>query len=240
MSWRFWKKIIPIPKSLHPHLDWWLEKRTQRSTVAFPRPRSTNVYRRLKRRLGRTLRGLYCKRHLIRDRKSPPYQFSRVKGSFSGPQELRASLQGPDCVSGNGQHNCGILYQQGEQYKIRLSVCPPLEASVLVPPQRDSPEGKTHPKSFECNSRQVVQTQTSDPDRVVPISAGIQSFVLQMGPTTAGPSCNPVQPQTPKVRVTRTGSNSLGSGRLEPPMGELGCLHLSTSLTTQQGSIQSD
>ena len=208
------EEIIPIPKSLHPHLDWWLDERnvSSGSTVASPRPCSTNVYRRLKRRLGHTLRGLHCKRRMVRHRRSPPpYQFPRVKGSVSGPQELQAYLMGPDCVSGNRQHNCGILHQQGGWYEIRLSVCPSLEASVLEPPQGNSPEGKTHPRSLECNSRQIVQTRF-----------------------------NPVQPKTSQVCVTGTGSKSLGSRRLEPPMREFGCLRLSNSLTTQQSSIQSD
>ena len=56
-----------------------------------------------------------------------------------------------------------------------------------------------------------------------------------MGPTTAGPFCNPVQPQTWEVCVTGSGSNSL-----EHPMGQSGYLRLPTSFTTQHGRIQSD
>ena len=116
--------------------------------------------------------------------------FSGVKGSLPGPQEFRASLQGPDCIDSNGQHDCGFLHQQGGRYEIRLSLSPPLETSVLVLPQRNSSEGSTHPRSLECNSRQAVQTQSSDPDRVVPISAGVQSLVLKMGPATCRSVCN--------------------------------------------------
>ena len=61
-----------------------------------------------------------------------------------------------------------------------------------------------------------------------------------MGLTTAAPFCNPVQSQTSKVCVTGTRSNSLGSRRLDPPMGGPACLHLCTSLATQKGSIQGD
>ena len=60
-------------------------------------------------------------------------------------------------------------------------MCPPLEASVLVPSQGNSTQGMTHSRSLKCNSRQIVQTKASDPDRVIPISAGVQSLVLQMG-----------------------------------------------------------
>ena len=201
------------------------EKRTPESTVASPRLRSTNVYRRLKRRLGITLRGLHCKRRVVKHRKSLPYQFSGVKSSLPGPQELQASLQGSDCSSSNGQHNC---------------VCPPLKASVMVPSQGNSPEGQTHPRPLECYNGQIFQTQTSDSAGMVPISAGVQSLVFQMEPTTARPFYNLVQSQTSQVCVTGTGSKGLGSRRLEPDIGEPRCLRLSTSVTTQQGSFQGD
>ena len=104
----------------------------------------------------------------------------------------------------------------------------------------NSPEGKAHPRLLECDCRQVVQAQSSNPDRVVPISAVVQSLVLQMGPSTAGPVCHPVQSQTPQVCFTSSRSESLGSGYPEPPMEGSGCLHLSTSLTTQPGGLQGD
>ena len=136
------------------------------ATAASRRPCSTDVYRSLKRRLGHTLRGLYCKRRLVRTRKSPPYKLSRVESSVPGPQGLRASLQGSDCVDSHGQHHCGFVHQQGGRYEIRLSMCrincPPLETSVLVPSQGNSPEGKTHSRPLECNHGQIVQIQTSD------------------------------------------------------------------------------
>ena len=81
-------------------------------TITSPSTRSTGIYRRLKRGLGRTLRALHCKRHLVRPRKSPPHQLLGTKSSFSGPQEFRASLQGPDCSDNNRQHNCGFLHEQ--------------------------------------------------------------------------------------------------------------------------------
>ena len=123
--------------------------------------RSSNLYRRLKRRLGRSLRRSHSKRRLVGARKSPAYKFSRAQGRFSGPQEFRASLQGPDCSDSNRQHNCGFLHQQGGRYEIRLSLCPPLETSVLVPSQANSSQGKTHSGALERDSGQT--TQSSDP-----------------------------------------------------------------------------
>ena len=134
---------------------WW--KCTPGSTVASLKSCPSVVQRHIKRRLGRTLRGLYCKRHVVRHRKSSPYQFPGTKGSVSGSQEFRATLRGSDCVGSNGQHNCGFLYQQRGRFEIRLSLCPPLETSVLVPSQANSPEGQAH--SRVCPQLDLFATQ---------------------------------------------------------------------------------
>ena len=210
------------------------------STIALPSARPTNVYRRLKRRLGGTFRGLHYKRRLVRHRKSPSHHLLGVKSSLPGPQEFRASLQGPDCSDSYRQHKCGLLHQEGGWYEIRLSLCPPLETSVLVSPQRDSSAGSAHSRSLECYSRQAVQTQLSDSDRVVTISTGVQSLVLKLGPATCRSICNPVQSQTSQVCVTGSRSDSLGSGRPQSVMGKSGCVRLSSSLPTQPNDFQGD
>ena len=56
------------------------EQSAEGPTPAPPSTRSSAVYRRLKRRLGRTLRGLHCKRRLVTPRKSPPHKLPRVEG----------------------------------------------------------------------------------------------------------------------------------------------------------------
>ena len=59
-----------------------------------------------------------------------------------------------------------------------------------------------------------------------------------MGPATGRPICNPVQPQTSQVCVTSTESNSLGSRRHEPVVGESECVHLSSSFSTQPSDLK--
>ena len=211
---------------------------TARATPTCPTSRSTSFYRRLKRRLGRSLRRGYSARCLVRTRKSPPYKLSRAESSLSGPQEFRASLQGSGCSHSHRQHNCGCLHQQARRYEIRLSLCPPVETSGLVPSQRNNPEGKAHSGSPECDSGQTIQAQSGDPDRMVPVPTSVQSLVLQLGPPTGGPLCNPVQPQTSPVCVTGAGSGSLGCGRPQHTMGESGCLRLSSGLTAQSGDVE--
>ena len=61
---------------------------TQGLALTPPSTRSTDIYRRLKRRVGRTLRGIHSKRRLVRARKSSPLQLLGAQGSSSGPQEF--------------------------------------------------------------------------------------------------------------------------------------------------------
>ena len=229
--------IAPVSSS-SPRLVVGREQCTTGSASTSSAARTAVVYRHLKRRLGHSLRGLHCKRRLVRTRKSPPHKFFGAKGSVSGPQEFRASLQGPDCSGSNGQHNCGILHQQRRGYEIRLSLCPPLETSILVPSQGNSPEGKAHSRSLERDSGQAVQAQSGNPNRVVPGSTGVQSLVLELGSASGGLVCHSAQSQTPQVCVTGSGSDSLGGGRPESSMGKSAGLRFSSSLSAPPSDFQ--
>ena len=153
-----------------------------RSAVAPPSAPCSILYRRLKQRLGCTLSGLHCKRRLVPYGKSPSHKLSRTESSPSGIKTVRASVQRPICSCCNRQHDSGLLHKQARGYEVRLSLCPPVEAPVLVPSQRNCSESKAHSRSLECDSGQAFQAQSSDPNRVVPLSAGVQSLVFQVGP----------------------------------------------------------
>ena len=113
-----------------------------------------------------------------------------------------------------------------------------METSILVPSQGHNPMGQTHSRSLECDSRQTFQVQSSKPDRVVPLSTGVQSVVLQVGPTTGGFVCDPVQPQATKLCVTGAGSGSLGSRRPEFILGASEHLHLPSSRPASPGNLK--
>ena len=207
-------------------------------TLASIKSRPSTVYRRIKRRLGRSLRGLYGKRRLVRSRKPTSYQLLGTQGSFSGPQEFRTSLPKPDCLGGDRQYNCGRLYQQTRGYEIRFSLCPSLETPFLVPSQRNSSESQAHSGSTECHSRQAVPTQSGDPDRVVPVPTGVQSLVFQLGPAADRSFCHQIQSQASQVCLSSSGFDSLGGGCSQPYMGQPERVRLSPSLPAHSGHIQ--
>ena len=105
---------------------------SERSTFTPLTTRPPIVYRCLKRRLGRTLRRLHCKRSLVQTRRRLAHKFTRAQSGFAGPKTVQAFVLEPDHSSLHRQHNSGFLHQQGGGYGIRLSLCPPLEAPVVV------------------------------------------------------------------------------------------------------------
>ena len=104
--------------------------------------------------------------------------------------------------------------------------------------QEDSSAGQTHPRSLECHSGQAIPAQSSDPDRVVPISTGIQSLVLQLGPTADRPVCDPIQSQASQVYLSGTGLDSLRSGCSQPFMEQPGRVCLSSSIPSESGRVE--
>ena len=210
----------------------------KRATLAPSSARPTDFYRRLKRRLGRTLRGIHSKRRLVRNRKSPPHQLLGTQGSSSGSQEFREAVQGTDCPHSNRQHDCSVLHQQRGRYEIRVSLCPTLAASSLVSSQEDNSAGQAHSGSLECHSRQAIPAQPGYPDRVVPVSTGVQSLVLQLGPAADRSFCHPIQSQASQVCLSSSGFDSLGGGCSQSTMEQPGRVRLSSSLPSQSGHVQ--
>ena len=102
------EKVIPIPLSLHPHLDWWLEEdNILTGQPLHPLQHTLQIFTDASNEGwgahlgGSTARGVWSE-----PESRLHINFLGVKSSLTGPQEFRASLQGSDCSDSNGQHNC--------------------------------------------------------------------------------------------------------------------------------------
>ena len=149
------------------------EKCPKGSTLTPPTTRDTNLYRRLKRRLGCSLRRLHSKRYLVSARKQVAHKLLRAKSRVVSTKKIptiSARKGRPDCH--RQHHSCGI-HQQGGRYEVRFTLCPSLAAPMLVQSQTNSTEGQTYSGPSECNCRQVVSPGTGHSDRVVPPSGDL-------------------------------------------------------------------
>ena len=80
------EKIIPLPRSLHPHLQWWLEEsNVLQGQPLHPIKHALQIFnRRIKRRVGRSLKRAHCKRVLVSAGKQTTHKLPGTKSSLFG------------------------------------------------------------------------------------------------------------------------------------------------------------
>ena len=189
---------------------------------------SANFYRRIKRRVGRSLKRAHCKRFLVSSRKQTTHKLPGTQGSLSSLKRVPRPLCKPNSPSGYRQHNSCSIHKQGRRHEVGPSVCPPLENLDLVFPETSDPKSLPYSRPAKCDSRQAIQTGSDHPDRMVPPSGGFPEPMQEMAPTSNRSLCHEIQPQTTTVCVPSSGLPSSGSRCSHPAMGGPGRLCLPT------------
>ena len=87
-------------------------KRDERCRPSSQRPQYPTLYRRLTRRLGRSLRPKFHKGSVVRSGKKATHICPRIEGGLPGPSRLQGPVPESNSVSCNGQLNSGSLHQQ--------------------------------------------------------------------------------------------------------------------------------
>ena len=126
-------------------------KRDERCRPSSQRPQHSTLYRRLKRRLGRSLRSNLYKGSVVRPGKKATHKCSRVEGDLSGPSKLQGPASEPNSVGCNGQLNSGSLHKQTRRNSLSRDVCSPVEDHDMVPSLPDTIESQTHSRVSECD-----------------------------------------------------------------------------------------
>ena len=209
-------------------------KRTHRSTTTPSETCSANFYRRIKRRVGRSLRRAHCKRNLVLARKQTAYKLPRTQDSFSSLKRVPKALLQQYCSDSYIQHYSGVIHKQGRRHEIGHTLCPTVEDLDLVYQKSSHPQGPTHSRPAECGSRQAIQARPDHSDGMVPPSRGISNNLLQVAPASDRPFCHKVQQQTTSVCVSSTGLHGHCSGFPQFAMGGSGCLCLPTNSSVEQ------
>ena len=173
-----------------------------RSTFTPSKRCSANIYRRIKRRVGHSLRRAHCKGNFVPSRKQVAHKLPRAKSSFSSSKRVSKPLLQQDSTDSYRQHNSGCLYQQRGGDEIGLPVCPTMENPVLVHQEAGDSQGMPHPRLAEHDSRQAIQTGPDHSNRVVTSSRSVQNFMLLVAPAPSRSVCPQVQHQTTTVCLT--------------------------------------
>ena len=190
--------------------------------------RSADIYRRIKRRVGRSLKRAHCKRPLVGAGKQSAHKLPGTESSLPSLKRIPRSLYRKDSSSGNRQHHSGGIYKQGRRHEVRPSLCPIVENLDLVFPETSDAKSPPHSRSSQCDSGQVIQTGSDHPDRVVPPPRDLSEDMQQMAPASNRSLCNEIQPQVTSVCISSTGPPGYSSGCTHSTMGGPGCLCLPT------------
>ena len=117
IQWHF-KRHWRVPESLSPQC---LTRSTRASFASCP----SGLYRRLKRRLGCSLRRRHGKWRLVSSRKPATHKFPGIKSCTAGSKKVSTHSTGEDCSSGHRQHySCGVAYINKEGGMRSGSLCP--------------------------------------------------------------------------------------------------------------------
>ena len=165
-------------------------------------PQYPTLYRRLKRRLGRSLRSKFYKRAVVRAGKKATHKCPRIEGGLPGPSRLQGPVPESNSVSCDGQLNSGSLHQQAGGNSLSRDVRSPVENHDLVPSLPYNIESQAHSRVSECDGRPPVQVQPSAVNRMVPAPSGLQANL----PKVVHPSCRLIryspESQTPSICVS--------------------------------------
>ena len=114
-------------------------------------PQYPTLYRRLKRRLGRSLRSKFYKRAVVRAGKKATHKCPRIEGGLPGPSRLQGPVPESNSVSCDGQLNSGSLHQQAGGNSLSRDVRSPVENHDLVPSLPYNIESQAHSRVSECD-----------------------------------------------------------------------------------------
>ena len=210
-------------------------KRDERCRPSSQRPQYPTLYRRLKQRLGRSLRSKFYKGSVIRLRKKATHKRPRIEGGLTGPSRLQEPVPEPNSASCDGELNSGSLHQQTRRNSLSRDVCSPVEDYDLVPSLSHNIESQTHSRVPECDGRPPVQAEPSAVNRMVTASAGVQTDLPKVVHTSCRLICHSSEPQTSTVRISCPRPKGLGHRCSEHKLDESHCLCLPSYGSPSQG-----
>ena len=204
-------------------------QRSHRPTITPNKACSANLYRRIKRRVGRSLKRAHCQRDLVTARKQGAYKLFGTKGSVSSLKRVPKPLCQQDSTCGNRQHYSSVIHKQRRRHEVGHTLCPTMKNLDLVYQTSSNSKSSTHSGPVERGSRQAISSRPDHSNRMVPPSRGFPNYMQQVTPTSDRSICHKVQQQVTSVCVASTRFPGSSSRCTQSPMGGSGRLCLPTS-----------
>ena len=153
---------------------------SHRPTITPNKTCSANLYRCIKKRVGRSLKRTHCQRDLVTTRKQAAYKRPGTKGSLSSLKRVSRPLYQQDSTCGNRQHYSSVIHKQGRRHEVGHTLCPTLENLDLVCQTSGNSQSPTHSGPAERGSRQAIPFRSDHSNRVVPPSRGFPNYMQQV------------------------------------------------------------
>ena len=185
-------------------------KRDERCRPSSQRPQYSTLYRRLKRRLGHSLRASLYKGSVVRQGKKATHKCSRAEGSFSGPSKVQGPGSKPNCAGCDRQLHSSSLHKQTRRNPLIGDVRSPVEDHNLVPSLQDNLKSQTHSSVSECDGQPSFQVKPSSIKRMVTASAGVQTDLSQVVHSSCRSICHSSEPQSSTVHISSPRPKCLG------------------------------
>ena len=209
--------MIPIPSSLHPHLQWWL----QGDNVLTGQPlHSIKHALQIFTDASKEGWGAHLNKFTDRGTWSLPesklhINYLELKAVFLALKEFQNLCA--DKIVLVATDNTTVMSNINKEGGMRSGTLCALLWRILT----------------WCTRHQVtlkaIQTGPDHSNRMVPPSRGFPSYMQQVAPTSDRSICHEVQQQVTSVRVTSTGLLGSSSGCTQSAMGESGRIRLPTS-----------
>ena len=203
----------------------------ERRRPSSQRPQYPTLYRRLKRRLGRSLRSKFYKGSVLRPGKKATHKRSRVEGGLPGPSKLQGSVSEPNSASCNS----GSLHKQTRRNSLGRDVRSPVKDHDMVPSLSHNIKSQTHSRVSEWDDRTSVQVKPSAVNRIVTVSAGVQTELSKVVHSSCRSICHSSEPQTSTIRISNPRPKCLGHRCSELKLDGSHCLCLPSDGSPSQG-----
>ena len=174
-------------------------KCSQRCRSPPPRTQRSSVYRRLKRRLGRSLKSRFYQRTVVRSRKIIAHKRFRTKSSVLGPITFQASMPKSNSPSCHGQLNGSSLHQQTGRDSLSRDVRPSMENHELVSSIQNIATCQTHSRVPKCDRGLPVQINSNSVNRMDSTPSGVQQNLQKVVHSSGGSVCHSSEPQVATI-----------------------------------------
>ena len=204
----------------------------ERCRPSSQRPQYPTLYKRLKRRLGCSLRSKFYKGSVVI---KATHKCSRVEGGLPGPSKLQGPVPEPNSASCNGQLNSGSLHKQTRRNSLSVDVLSPVEDHDMVYSLSHNIKSQTHSRVSECDGQPPFQVEPSAVNRMVTAPAGVQTDLSKVIHAACRSFCHPSEPQTSTLRVSSPRPKCLRHRCSELKLDGSHCLSLPSNGSPSQG-----